>query len=63
MRIITTAVFFFSRLYIILEPICNIVIYFLLVLNFATVICVLSIKVKKKKKKKKKKKGNTPRGL
>ena len=31
------------------DPICNIVIYFLLVLNFVTVICVLSIKKKKKK--------------
>ena len=41
------------------DPICNIVIYFLLVLNFVTVICVLSINVKlKKKKKKKKKKGS-----
>ena len=29
------------------DPICNIVIYFLLVLNFATVICVLSINGKK----------------
>ena len=28
------------------DPICDIVIYFLLVLNFATVICVLSIHVK-----------------
>ena len=35
------------------DPICNIVIYFLLVLNFATVICVLSINVNKKKQKKK----------
>ena len=33
------------------DPICNIVIYFLLVLNFATVISVLSIKVKIKKNK------------
>ena len=41
-------IFIFSRLYVIFDPICNIVIYFLLVLNFATVICVLSIKVKKK---------------
>ena len=41
-------IFIFSRLYVIFDPICNIVIYFLLVLNFAIVICVLSIKVKKK---------------
>ena len=32
------------------DPICNIVIYFLLVLNFATVICVLSMNVKLYKK-------------
>ena len=36
------------------DPLCNIVIYFLLVLNFATVICVLSINVNKKKQKKRK---------
>ena len=34
------------------DPICNIVIYFFLVLNFATVICVLAINVKLCKKKK-----------
>ena len=34
------------------DPICNIVIYLFLVLNFATVICVLSINVKLCKKKK-----------
>ena len=33
------------------DPICNIVIYFFLVLNFATVICVLSINIKLCKKK------------
>ena len=37
------------------DPICNIVIYFFLVLNFATVISVLSINVKLYLKKKKKK--------
>ena len=41
-------IFIFSRLYVTFDPICNIVIYLLLVLYFATVICVLSIKVKKK---------------
>ena len=33
------------------DPICNIAIYFLLVLNFATVICALSINAKLQKKK------------
>ena len=50
-RITTTAVLLFSSLCN-FDPICNIVLYFLLVLNFATVICVLSINVTLLKKEK-----------
>ena len=40
----------------IFDPICNIVIYFILVLNFASVVCALSINVKLQKKQTNKKK-------